>query len=87
MNLVCNDRAFFFHDAADGSVKWLGKDAITPFVVDGKASKTELTTQLRQWAIASGRSVVRPVLIVSYETLRLYVDELKDTPIDRKSVV
>jgi len=49
--------------------------------VDGKASKAELTSQLRQWAIASGRAVVRPVLIVSYETLRLNVDELKGTPI------
>ncbi|KAL4892675.1 vacuolar protein 14 C-terminal Fig4p binding-domain-containing protein [Aspergillus ambiguus] len=61
--------------------KWLGKDAITPFAVDGKATKTELTTQIKQWAIASGRSVVRPVLIVSYETLRLYVEALKDSPI------
>ncbi|KAI1986915.1 DNA-dependent ATPase protein rad54 [Ophidiomyces ophidiicola] len=62
-------------------VKWLGKDAINPFVIDGKASKEELTTQLRQWAIASGRQVVRPVIIVSYETLRLNVGELKDTSI------
>ncbi|RDW65876.1 DNA-dependent ATPase RAD54 [Aspergillus mulundensis] len=61
--------------------KWLGKDTITPFAVDGKASKTELTSQLKQWAISSGRSIVRPVLIVSYETLRLYVDTLKDSPI------
>ncbi|PYH46872.1 uncharacterized protein BP01DRAFT_390545 [Aspergillus saccharolyticus JOP 1030-1] len=61
--------------------KWLGKDATTPFAVDGKASKTELIAQLKQWAIASGRSVVRPCLIISYETLRLYVDTLKDTPI------
>lgn len=37
--------------------------------------------QIKQWAIASGRSVVRPVLIVSYETLRQYVETLKDTPI------
>lgn len=66
---------------ANELVKWLGKDAITPFAVDGKASKEELTSQLRQWCIASGRSVVRPVLIVSYETLRLNVDELKNTPI------
>ncbi|KAI9818015.1 MAG: DNA-dependent ATPase protein rad54 [Phylliscum demangeonii] len=48
---------------------------------DGKASKAELTSQLRQWCIASGRAIVRPVLIVSYETLRLNVDELKNTPI------
>lgn len=31
--------------------------------------------------MASGRAVVRPVLIVSYETLRLNVNELRDTPI------
>jgi len=66
---------------ANEMVKWLGKDAVTPFAVDGKATKGELTSQLRQWAIASGRAVVRPVLIVSYETLRLNVDELKNTPI------
>lgn len=62
-------------------MKWLGKDAIVPFAVDGKATKEELIQQLRQWAIASGRAVIRPVLIVSYETLRAYVDELKNTPI------
>ena len=66
---------------ANELVKWLGKDAVTPFAIDGKASKAELTSQMKQWAIASGRSVTRPVLIVSYETLRLNVDELKDTPI------
>ncbi|BCS24426.1 DNA-dependent ATPase RAD54 [Aspergillus puulaauensis] len=61
--------------------KWLGQGTITPFAVDGKASKTELITQLKQWAISSGRSVVRPVLIVSYETLRMYIDTLKDSPV------
>jgi Superfamily II DNA/RNA helicases, SNF2 family len=61
--------------------KWLGKDATTPFAIDGKATKTELTQQIKQWAIASGRGIVRPVLIVSYETLRMYVEALKDTPI------
>ncbi|OCL07331.1 hypothetical protein AOQ84DRAFT_409184 [Glonium stellatum] len=66
---------------ANELVKWLGKDAVTPFAIDGKASKEELVQQLRQWSIASGRAVVRPVLIVSYETLRLNVDELANTPI------
>ncbi|KAK5168678.1 DNA-dependent ATPase protein rad54 [Saxophila tyrrhenica] len=66
---------------ANELVKWLGKDAITPFAVDGKASKEELTLQMRQWASATGRAVTRPVLIVSYETLRLYVQELSNTPI------
>ncbi|KAK9452767.1 P-loop containing nucleoside triphosphate hydrolase protein [Dipodascopsis uninucleata] len=67
---------------ANELVKWLGKDALNPFAVDGKASKAELTRQLRQWAIASGRTAaVRPVLIVSYETLRMNVGELKNTEI------
>lgn len=66
---------------ANELVKWLGADAVTPFAIDGKASKEELTRQLRQWAIASGRSVTRPVIIVSYETLRLNVEELKNTQI------
>lgn len=66
---------------ANELTKWLGADAITPFAIDGKASKEELTRQLRQWAIASGRAVTRPVIIVSYETLRLNVEELKHMPI------
>ncbi|KHO01128.1 recombinational repair protein [Metarhizium album ARSEF 1941] len=66
---------------ANELTKWLGANAITPFAIDGKASKEELTRQLRQWAIASGRSVTRPVIIVSYETLRLNVEELKHTKI------
>jgi DNA repair and recombination RAD54-like protein len=66
---------------ANELVKWLGPNAIQPFAIDGKATKEELTQQLRQWAIASGRAITRPVIIVSYETLRLYVDELKNTKI------
>ena len=66
---------------ANELVKWLGPDAIQPFAIDGKATKEELTQQLRQWAVASGRSITRPVIIVSYETLRLNVGELKNTQI------
>ncbi|KAK7937722.1 DNA repair protein rhp54 [Apiospora aurea] len=66
---------------ANELVKWLGADAVTPFAIDGKASKEELTRQLRQWAISSGRAVTRPVIIVSYETLRLNCEELKNTEI------
>ncbi|KAH8179523.1 type III restriction enzyme, res subunit domain-containing protein [Sarocladium implicatum] len=66
---------------ANELTKWLGPNATTPFAIDGKASKEELTRQLRQWAMASGRSVTRPVIIVSYETLRLNVEELKHTKI------
>lgn len=80
MNLV-RKFVLFLQFLLIGIVKWLGKDAVIPFAIDGKISKTELNSQLKQWAIASGRSVIRPVLIVSYETLRLNVDGLRDTPI------
>ncbi|KAF2739506.1 hypothetical protein EJ04DRAFT_484401 [Polyplosphaeria fusca] len=66
---------------ANELVKWLGADAVNPFAIDGKASKEVLTQQIRQWCIATGRAVVRPVLIVSYETLRLNVGELANTHI------
>jgi DNA repair and recombination RAD54-like protein len=66
---------------ANELVKWLGPEAVTPFAIDGKATKAELTQQMKQWAIASGRSVTRPVLIVSYETLRLNCEGLGDTRI------
>lgn len=66
---------------ANELVKWLGKGAINPFAVDGKLAKEELMSQLRQWSMAAGRAVVRPVLIISYETLRMYVSELRDRPI------
>lgn len=66
---------------ANELVKWLGPDAVNPFAIDGKATKAELTQQLRQWCIATGRAVTRPVLIVSYETLRLNCEELSNTPI------
>ncbi|KAK6851903.1 recombinational repair protein [Apiospora arundinis] len=66
---------------ANELVKWLGADAVTPFAIDGKATKEELTRQLSQWAISSGRAVTRPVIIVSYETLRLNCEALKNTQI------
>ncbi|KAK6540324.1 DNA-dependent ATPase protein rad54 [Orbilia ellipsospora] len=66
---------------ANELVKWLGEGTIHPFAVDGKGTKEELISQLKQWAIASGNQIVRPVLIVSYETLRLYAKELGNTEI------
>lgn len=65
---------------ANELVKWLGPDTITPFAVDGKATKEVLTQQIQSWANATGRAITRPVLIVSYETLRMYVDQMR-TPI------
>ncbi|CDR47340.1 CYFA0S31e00562g1_1 [Cyberlindnera fabianii] len=63
---------------ANELVKWLGEGAITPLALDGKTTKaSELVSALQQWSLAKGRNVVRPVLIVSYETLRRNVEHLK----------
>ncbi|KAJ7172386.1 DNA repair protein, SNF2 family [Mycena filopes] len=55
---------------ANELVKWLGKDAITALVVDGRGGKGELLEKVARWVAARGRNVTQPVMIVSYETLR-----------------
>ena len=62
---------------ANELIKWLGEGTLTPFTVDGRASKTELIRELRQWITATGRNITRPVLIISYESLRLYSEYLQ----------
>ncbi|RCK63423.1 DNA repair and recombination protein RAD54 [Candida viswanathii] len=67
---------------ANEIVKWLGEGALTPLAVDGKSTKnSELGTALQQWSSAQGRNIVRPVLIISYETLRRNVDKLAGTEV------
>ncbi|EMG46127.1 RAD54 DNA repair and recombination protein RAD54 [Candida maltosa Xu316] len=67
---------------ANEIVKWLGEGALTPLAVDGKSTKSsDLGTALQQWSTAQGRNIVRPVLIVSYETLRRNVDKLAGTEV------
>lgn len=61
--------------------KWLGKGTVTPLAVDGKGTKEQMLAAVRQFASAHGRSVTKPVLIVSYETLRTNVVELAKCPI------
>lgn len=61
---------------ANELVKWLGPGTVTPLALDGKLSKEELHTALKAWKDATGRGVVRPALIVSYETLRMNVEAL-----------
>lgn len=51
--------------------KWL-KGRVRCLACDGKESKAELTKQLEQWIHSHGRSVVNQVLIISYESLRIY---------------
>lgn len=63
---------------ANELIKWLGDGALTPLAIDGKSTKpTEVASSITQWSLAKGRNVVRPVLIISYETLRRNVDLLK----------
>lgn len=67
---------------ANEIVKWLGEGVLTPLAVDGKSTKTaDLGQALQQWSVAAGRNIVRPVLIISYETLRRNVDKLAVTEV------
>ncbi|BFZ56889.1 DNA-dependent ATPase protein rad54 [Savitreella phatthalungensis] len=61
---------------ANELVKWLGAGAITPLALDGKLHGDEMTNAIKAWKLAKGRAIVRPALIVSYETLRLHAHEL-----------
>lgn len=59
---------------------WEG--SVTPLAIDGKSTKpNQVASSIAQWSLARGRNVVRPVLIISYETLRRNVDQLKNTEI------
>lgn len=67
---------------ANEIVKWLGEGVLTPLAIDGKSVKnSEIGDSLKQWSVANGRNIVRPVLIISYETLRRHVDKLAGTEV------
>ena len=60
----------------------MGEGVLTPLAVDGKSTKSsDLGQALQQWSVATGRNIVRPVLIISYETLRRNVDKLAGTEV------
>ncbi|CDO94418.1 unnamed protein product [Kluyveromyces dobzhanskii CBS 2104] len=66
---------------ANEIVKWLGPGSISPLAVDGKKSSLNngsVADSVRSWASAQGRNIVKPVLIISYETLRRNVEYLKN---------
>lgn len=64
--------------------KWLGPNTLSPLAIDGKKSSltnggnTSVSGAIRSWAQAQGRNIVKPVLIISYETLRRNTDQLKN---------
>jgi DNA repair and recombination RAD54-like protein len=54
-----------------GIDKWLGKDAVGKFILDGKDRKDVVIENLRRWIAARGRNVTLPGMI---EALLLYMD-------------
>ncbi|KAJ2612047.1 DNA-dependent ATPase protein rad54, partial [Coemansia sp. RSA 1365] len=66
---------------ANELVKWLGSTKISPLACDNKGSKEKVSASLRSFVSARGRMIIHPVLIISYETLRTYIDILKASPI------
>lgn len=68
---------------ANELVKWLGPGTLSPLAVDGKKSSlasgnSTVAEAVHSWAQATGRNIVKPVLIISYETLRRNVDQLRN---------
>ncbi|QLQ79235.1 hypothetical protein HG537_0B05820 [Torulaspora globosa] len=63
---------------ANELVKWLGPNTLSPLAIDGKKSSS-VAESIRSWAQAQGRNIVKPVLIISYETLRRNVENLRNT--------
>ncbi|CAR28478.1 hypothetical protein ZYGR_0S01090 [Zygosaccharomyces rouxii] len=61
--------------------KWLGPGTLSPLAIDGKKSSLNngsVSGAIHSWAQAQGRNIVKPVLIISYETLRRNTDQLKN---------
>ncbi|KAF9925071.1 DNA-dependent ATPase protein rad54 [Linnemannia zychae] len=66
---------------ANEIIKWLGPGKIGVLTCDAKGTKEDTNNAMRQWASARQRMVVNPVLIISYESLRMYAPILAQTPI------
>ncbi|KAF9939230.1 DNA-dependent ATPase protein rad54 [Modicella reniformis] len=66
---------------ANEIIKWLGPGKIGVLTCDSKGTKEDTNNAMKQWAAAKGRMVVNPVLIISYESLRMYSPVLAQTPI------
>ncbi|RIB22309.1 DNA repair protein, SNF2 family [Gigaspora rosea] len=67
------------HNWANELEKWLGPIRLKALVMDSKGKKENLIRELRKYAGAKGKLIFQPVLIVSYETLRINISELKTT--------
>lgn len=68
---------------ANELVKWLGPGTLSPLAIDGKKSSlmsgnSTVSEAIKAWGQAKGKNIVKPVLIISYETLRRNVDQLNN---------
>ncbi|KAF9580599.1 DNA-dependent ATPase protein rad54 [Lunasporangiospora selenospora] len=66
---------------ANEIVKWLGPGKIGVLTCDANKTKDDTNNAMRRWASARQRMVVNPVLIISYESLRMYAPVLAQSPI------
>ncbi|KAJ3315176.1 DNA-dependent ATPase protein rad54 [Boothiomyces sp. JEL0838] len=66
---------------ANELTKWLGEGRVRPYSCDNKGTKEQTSKDISQFVSAKGRGIVNPVLIVSYETLRIYSEILQKTEI------
>lgn len=57
--------------------KWLGVGSLNSLAIDGKSQKgASIGEAIENWADSTGNSIVSPVLIISYETLRRNIERL-----------
>ncbi|KAI7894798.1 P-loop containing nucleoside triphosphate hydrolase protein [Mucor mucedo] len=64
---------------ANEIVKWLGDNRVRPLVISDAKAKDKVSA-VKRWGAAQGR-MINPILIISYESLRVYTPYLKNSPI------
>lgn len=48
------------------TVKWLGKDSVGSFALDGREKKADVIQGVRRWVAARGRNVTLPGMYFKY---------------------
>ncbi|WFD32328.1 DNA-dependent ATPase protein rad54 [Malassezia sp. CBS 17886] len=66
---------------ANELVKWLGASAPGALALDGRLSREQMVDTVQRWCGSTGRAIVHPVMIVSYETLRNLQEVLANTEV------
>lgn len=61
---------------ANEFTKWLGPNQVGCLVVDHKGTKEQLHNEVKQWCMASGRSVTLPGWWFVYLSIAYHTDKL-----------